>query len=225
MASSPSVRLREAGTSKPVRRAGGRRLSATHILIAIVVILAFVLNLLVLRDRSATTLIAVADRPLAAGSTFNTDGIRLVSVDADFEGLQHLVTEQDLRGLEGWVLERSIAEGELLDFSALVEPGASPGLRSMSVPVPVEHAAGGLLREGDRVDVISVVDGLASFVASDLEVLSVAESTGAAIGSTSGFHLVLAVDAKSALRLAEAIESGSIEVVRSTGAPAPGEGG
>ena len=45
----------------------------------------------------------------------------------------------------------------------------------MSIPVPVEHAAGARIVVGDRVDVITVTDGAARYVASDLLVVSHAE--------------------------------------------------
>jgi Flp pilus assembly protein CpaB len=88
----------------------------------------------------------------------------------------------------------------------------------MSLPVPVEHAAGGSLSAGDRVDVISVSDGSAGFIATDLEVISVASGDSASIGSITAHHVTVAVEAEQALRLAEALDSGSIEIVRSTGA-------
>lgn len=218
MTLSPSTKQREAGSLQPARRRLGRRLSATHVLIAVVVILAFVLNLLVLQDRSATTLVAVADERLLAGTPIEASNLRLVPVDSGFEGLSDLITEQQLGDFEGWVLSRSIAEGGLVDRSALVEPGAEPGLRSMSLPVPVEHAAGGALVEGDRVDVISVIEGSASFVAVDLEVVAVSERPSGAIGSIGEYHVVLSVTADDALDLARAMDAGSIEIVRSTGA-------
>jgi len=214
----PSTRVRDVGTPKPARRRIGRPLSAAHILIAVVVILAFVLNLVVLQDRNAVTLVAVATEPLAAGSTIDRGDLRLVPVDSDFEGLSELVTEGELTRLDGWVLSRSITPGGLLDTSALVEPGATSGLRSMSLPVPVEHAAGGMLVAGDRIDVVSVVDGSARFVASDLEVISVSESSSSAIGSISAYHIVVSVEAQQALDLARALDAGSMEIVRSTGA-------
>lgn len=218
MTTSPSTKLREAGTSKPARRRVRRRPSATHVLIAVVVILAFVLNLLVLRDRDATTLVAVADQPLTTGSVLTTDSIRFVPVDSTFAGLDHLVTEGDLTGYEGWVLDRAIAEGGLLDTSVLVEPGDRSGLRSMSIPVEREHAAGGSLVAGDRVDVISVDDGVASFVATDLEVTGVAEQSTGSIGSIGAFHVVVSVTADQALALSAALDMESLEIIRSTGA-------
>ena len=218
MTSSPSTKLREAGSSKPARRRSGRRLSATHVLIAVVVILAFVLNLLVLQDRSATTLVAIADRSIAAGNILELDAVRLVPVDSAFEGLGALLDEDDLARYEGWVVDRSIAEGSPVDASALTAPGPASGARSMSLPVPIEHAAGGSLSAGDRVDVIAVQDGVAGFVAVDLEVIRVAETATGSIGVTGTYHVVVAVEADEALRLAEALEAGSMELIRSTGA-------
>lgn len=218
MTVSPSTKQREAGSLQPARRRLGRRLSAAHVLIAIVVILAFVLNLLVLQDRSAKSLVAVANERLAAGTPFDRSSMRLVPVDSDFEGLADLLTEAELETFDGWILSRSIAEGGIIDHSALVEPGAAPGLRSMSIPVPVEHAAGGAVVEGDHIDVISVVEGTAMFVAADLEVVSVSERATGAIGSFSEYHIVVSVTGDQALELAQALDSGSIEVVKSTGA-------
>lgn len=213
-----STVTREAGTSKPSRRPTRRRLSASHLLIATVAILAFALNVLALRSRDATTLVAVADRPLAAGSVFNTDSVRMIEAPADFEALESLIEPGALAEFDGWVLQRSVAPGGLFDVGAFVEPGASDGLRSMSVPIDVEHAAGGTIGAGDRVDVISVVDGTASFIGTDIEVVSVAELSGGSLGAIGDYHIVVAVEAEQALRLAEAIDVGSIEIVRSTGA-------
>lgn len=222
MTQSPSTKAREAGSPKPPRRRTGRRLSVTHVLIAIVVILAFVLNLLVLRDRSSTTLVAIAERPLTTGSVLSNESVRLVPVDSGFEGIGSMVTEETLDSHLGWVARRAIPEGETLSISALVEPGDGSGLRSMSVPVSIEHAAGGSLVPGDRVDVISVVEGTANFVATDLEVTGVAEAATGAIGAGGSYHVVLAVTAQQALSLASAVDMGSLEIVRATGAEAAG---
>lgn len=225
MALSPSTETREAGSLPPSRRRFGRRLSASHVVIAIVVVLAFVLNLLVLHDRNSATLVAVASQPLAAGSALDPASLRLVPVDSGFEALPGLVTETQLEEMNGTVLSRSIPEGGLIERSALVAPGSAPGLRSMSLPVPVEHAAGGTLVAGDRVDVIAVTDGVAGFVASDLEVISVSERGSGGIGTVSGHHMVVAVDADQALALARALDVGSVEIVRSTGAEPVGGSG
>ena len=150
--------------------------------------------------------------------------MRLVPVDSDFEAIDRMVTEEDVAGFMGWMVGRHLAEGEVVGVSALVEPGDGPGLRSMSFPVPIERAAGGSLVAGDRVDVISVIDGQAGFVASDLEVTGVAETATGGISMVGTYHVVVAVTAEQALALAAALDSGSVEVVRSTGAGLAGAG-
>lgn len=220
MTSPPTTPLREPGSQAPARRRLRRRPSAAHILIAVVVILAFLLNLLVLRDRSSTTLIAVARQSLATGSVLSPDNVRFISVDSDFESLDHLITEDSLATYDGWVLGRAIAEGAVLDISSLVQPGDSSGLRTMSIPIDREHAAGGSLVPGDRVDVIAVSDGVSGFVATDLEVTGVSDESSGGIGAVSAYHVVLSVDAEQALALAAALDSGSLEIIRATGAEA-----
>ena len=219
MTVSSTSTVREAGTSQTARRPNNRRLSASHVLIGVAVLLAFALNALALRDRSATVMVAVAETPLSAGLVLSGDDLRLVPVAADFEGLTGIVTEDLLPGLEGWVLQQAVAEGGLLTSSALVEPGAGEGLRAMAVPVAVEHAAGDTIVAGDRVDVILVSDGSASFVVAGIEVLGVSDRSAGSLGASNNHHLVLAVDADQALLLAEAMAGDGIEVIRSTGAP------
>lgn len=163
-------------------------------------------------------MVAVADRPLVGGTTFDVDAIRLVPVDADFEGLDALVSEEGLSSYDGWVVSSAVPRGTPLRVVDLVPPGAVSGLRSMSLPVPIEHAAGGSIDRGDLIDVISVTEAGARYVATALEVISVSEASTGSIGATGGYHVVVAVEATEALRLAEALESGSIELIRSTGA-------
>lgn len=91
----------------------------------------------------------------------------------------------------------------------------------MSVPIDPDHAVAGALRQGDRVDVIEVRDGTAAYLITDAQVLDVptAEQRGG-LGSLNRFSITLAVDDETALRLATALRSGSLDVVRSTGSRA-----
>lgn len=218
----PSTTTREAGTSQPARRSGRWRPSLSHILIGLAAILAFVLNLVVLQDQSSTVLVAVADGPIAQGTVFNLEDARFVPVAADFAGIDSLLTQSEASSSEGWIVDRPISEGSVIDAAAVVEPGAPSGLRSMSIPVNLEHAAGGAVRSGDRVDVIAVSDGRASYVISDVGVIAVADLNGDAFGAIGDYYVVVAVDAEQALALAEAMASGAVELVRSTGAPPVG---
>jgi Flp pilus assembly protein CpaB len=215
---------REAGTSQPAGRDDRRRLSASHVLVALAVVLAFVLNILALQDRSASVLVAIADRSIVPGEAFRSDMVRLTPVSSDFEGLSSLVTEDSLESFSGWVAQRAMVEGDLIGKSSLAQPAASRGRRSMSVPIEISRAAGGTVVAGDRVDVIAVRDGVASFIVSDVEVLAVPVVDGTALTARDHF-LVLAVDADEALALAEAMAAGAVDVVRSTGAHRPEQEG
>jgi Flp pilus assembly protein CpaB len=220
----PSVLTREAGTSAPTTRSARYRPSLSHIVIALATLLAFGLNYLALQNRNATSLVAIAASPLAEGTQFGAESVRLESLPADFAGLDHLVVEEDVAALEGWIVARSMAEGEPIGRSDLIRPGADGGLRTMSIPVPMEHAAGATVVVGDRVDVISMVADAPSFVATDLEVVSVGEASQTGLTVAGPYHVVVAVDTRQALALAKAIAEGSVEVLRSTGAVALPEG-
>jgi Flp pilus assembly protein CpaB len=118
------------------------------------------------------------------------------------------------------VATRRIAAGEPLVHSALSPAAAPDGLRAMSVPVPAEHAVGGELSVGDRVDVINADGPQALYVVRSAEVIGVAPRRGSAgfSSSSSAFYVSIAVDSDTALRLAAAIRAGKVEVVRATGA-------
>jgi len=222
----PLTSLREAGTSPAARRRAIRRPAFSHVLIALAVILAFVFNLLALQDRSDTQLVAVVEEPLVAGSVISPRDIRFVPVGSDFEGLAGLITEDAWPGLEGWVVNRSIASGVPLDLGSLSEPIAGGGLGVMSIPVAVEHAAGGLLQVGDRVDVISISDVGPEFVATGLSIVSLGTTDRSGLGGLGEYHIVVAVTPSQALGLAAAIDAGSLEVIRATGLGASdGDGG
>jgi Flp pilus assembly protein CpaB len=219
----PSVVTREAGTSQPTGRTVRRRLSASHLLVALAVVLAFVLNILALQDRSASTLAVVADRPIAAGTALTAELVRLAPIPADFEGLGSILVDESLDGYLGWLVERSVPEGGVIASSILGEPATSSGLRMMSLPTEVARSAGGTIGVGDRVDVITVVDGQASYVVAGVEVVGVSGPDGAGLGAVE-HHVVVAVDADQALALAEAVALGPIDVIRSTGAPPAASG-
>ncbi len=214
-----TTKPREAGSLPPTGRTVRWRPSLSHILIGLAAILAFALNLVALQEKSSTTLVVVADGPIAAGTLFSQEDIRLVPVPTDFVGLDSLLTKSEALAAEGWIVDRPIGASAIIEASAVVEPGGPSGLRSMSIPVNPEHAAGGAIRSGDRVDIISVSDGQASFVVSDVGVIGVANASGDAFGVSGDYFIVVGVDADQALALAEAMASGSVELLRSTGAP------
>jgi SAF domain len=221
----PSVGLREAGTSNGIRRPVRRRIGLSHVLVAVAALLAFIFNFLALQNREATVMVAVVDTEVAAGSVFTADMVRLEPIPAGFSGLDRLITDADMGVVEGSVVTRSLAPGQLVDRGFLASGGGHVGWRSMSIPVSVEHAVGGRMTVGDRVDVISVTDGDPEYVASGLEVVDLRPVDSGGLTGSGPFFIVVGVTSDQALALAAAIDAGSIEVIRSTGAsPSVGSG-
>jgi Flp pilus assembly protein CpaB len=181
-------------------------------------VLAFTVNLVVLRSRDDTTPVAAVRTGVVAGEVVDSADIRLVEVDVDADILSSLFQANEVQQLVGMVATRQLVPGELLNRSALIPAAGAGGLRAMSVPIDPAHAVGGDLVAGDRIDLIHVTEAGPQYVLVGAEVLSVATPDGAALTGSTGFYVVIAVTEASALKVAAAINDGKIELVRSTGA-------
>jgi Flp pilus assembly protein CpaB len=186
------------------------------LLIIAAALLAFVFNFLALQERDEVTMVAIAAEPLTAGSILEPSSIEWVPIASDFEGMSGLIMEADGAIVDGSVVGEPLTVGSPILRSSLLSPGSGTGLRTISVPIGVEHAAGTTLRVGDRVDVISVVEGKPTFI--------LANTSQGALAGGGPYYVLLAVSAPEALSLAGAIDDGSIEIVRSTGAAPIEEG-
>lgn len=202
------------------RRPLRTRLASGHLLMILAGVLTFVLVANALRSRDATVQVAVAAGELAPGAVVGPGSTRTATLPASSSLREALVTPETLRGGR-WVATRRIAAGEPVVASAVAKAAAPNGLRAMSVPVSPDHAAGGELNVGDRVDVINADGAQALYVVRNAEVIGVAPRRGSAgfsSSSTGQFYVIIAVDADPALRLAAAIRAGKLEVLRTTGA-------
>ncbi|HMG45502.1 MAG TPA: RcpC/CpaB family pilus assembly protein [Acidimicrobiales bacterium] len=196
----------------------GRRLARGHWVALTLGLLAFLVNIAVLRDRSEVVQVPVAREAIGPATEITEGMVRFVEVPADSPLASGMVAQDALAG-GGLYARRQIAAEEPLVEGAVVDDVPDDGQRSMSVPVPREHAAGGTLGVGDRVDVIYMADRPV-FAVTDAEVLAIGDETSGSNGRPAGeYHLVLAVDAAETLRLAAALDSGKLDVVRATGAP------
>lgn len=196
------------------------RWSRAHVAIVATGLLAGGLNLAALTERNAPVPILVAARTLQPGARLQPGDLSVAEIDAEDPLLRMLLTSGDERA-QGWLLPHGLGAGEPVRLSDLRPPSWTDGQRAMSVPVEVEHAVGGALREGDVVDVVGVADGGASWVLLGAEVLDVPEEdAGGGLGSVTAYAITLAVTEEQALRLALALREGQVEIVRSTGARA-----
>ena len=205
------------GPGRVRRRNPLTRVSAAHLLMVLAGVLAFATNLVVLRNLDETRAVAVAAIDLPAGRTLEAIHIRAVEVDVEEEVYARLIPWAEATTLVGQVSAHPIGEGDLVQPGDFRDASGPAGLRSMSIPIDAEHAVGGQLGSGDRIDLILVGDDGPRYVLAGAEVLAVS-ATGelGALGS-GDFYIVVAVDADAALRVAQAIRDGRIEVVRSTG--------
>jgi Flp pilus assembly protein CpaB len=206
------------------QRAGlGSRLSAGHVVMIVAGILAFVATAGVLRSRDATVPVAVAARDIPPGAVVDRGAVRSVPLSQKSPLVAAVLGPTALDG-QHMVAARLIRAGEPLRRSD-VRTGAGDGLRAMSVSVNRDHAAGGELVVGDRVDVIQASPTGATYVVRDAEVLAVppkGNNSGLGLGNgASNYYVTVAVDGDAALRLAAAIQGGKVEVLRSNGAAPP----
>lgn len=188
--------------------------------------LAFVLSASVLRDRADHVEVLVAARDIPAGTELSTGMVRSIELDAHSPLAATLVLSSRLR--PGMVVSGVIAEGSPIRTSDLVAAGEGDRLRSMSIQVDRAQAVGGDLAVGDRIDVIHVVGGTATYVVAGVQVIDVASSqnsrglTGS--GAAGGFFVVVRVDADQALAIAGAMDDGGVQIIRSTGAEPVADG-
>jgi Flp pilus assembly protein CpaB len=126
------------------------------------------------------------------------------------------------RALEGATLSRAVLEGELIHDGWLADDAQVGQGRAMTIPVSPEHAVGGALRSGDRVDVYATFDpgdarARTTLLARDVTILEIVTAGGFALDEEAVIGLTVSISAEEATRLAFAIRTAEIDVVRITG--------
>jgi len=181
-------------------------------------LLAFVIVLAILRDREAVVQIPVVVSDIAAGATVDSDDVRLMTLqEPSADLLSIVVTAEDYETAvaEGQTAVRRIAADSMLSRVDLADRTATTALRTISLAVASTDAVGRSLVAGDRVDLISVTDGRAAYVVTEVEVVAVASNTQP---SQAGAAVTVAVGAPASLRIAWALSRGELRIVRATGA-------
>lgn len=184
-------------------------------------ILAALLVARVMRTNQETVSVAVASRDIAAGAPITSDAVSWVSLPARSSLAPSLAGPAQINLSRPPVAAIRIHQGDPIRRGDL-GAGLAANQRAMSIPLTAEHAAGGQLAEGDRVDVIAPAAAGSAYVLRGAPVLAVpARPRGpATLGdATSGnYFVVVGVGPDDALRLATAVRDGKVEVLRSTGA-------
>jgi Flp pilus assembly protein CpaB len=203
------------------RRSVFSRMSFGHVLMIFAGLMAFVLNVALLRGGDETVDIAVARSGLDAGQRLSLGDLAFEQIPAAIPLADRLVVSSSVEPLLGQVLIRPVAAGAPL-FGEDLRPAAAPDSgRAMSIPIPPNQAVAGDLARGDRVDVVRVDGDISAYAAVGLEVLQVEELGDERFASSSGWSVTLRVDELSALEVASAFAADHIFLVRSTGSPVP----
>jgi Flp pilus assembly protein CpaB len=208
-------------TGRAVAKAARRARPTPRIAVAVVLgLLAFVVFLAATADRGKKTAVAVAAQPIPVGAVITEAMVSPVEVDSDSTLADSLVPMVDIAD-GGVVANRTILAGEPVSRTAIGEGGGAPSQRVMSIPVPIENAAGGDISVGDQVDVIDTVDGLSRYVLVGADVVGRAENSDR-LGASGTFWVSVTVDEAEAIAVADALSDGKVLVLRSTGVtPAP----
>ncbi|MFQ5554146.1 MAG: SAF domain-containing protein [Acidimicrobiia bacterium] len=211
----------DSGAPSRSRRPLTSYLSLAHVIMLVAGTLAFLLVLLVLRDRDATTEVVVAAGDLEQGQTVDADSLRVVDLPAAVLELGSLAapalatTATDA----GWKVQVALAEGAPLRIGDVAPPLSHGVGRLMAISVDPNRAVAGALVPGDRVDVIRAAPDRAQYVSQYLEVVGVDSGGSRSGGST--LTLTVVVTPEAGLLIASALSAGDVHVVRSTGAAAP----
>ena len=205
----------------PIHRSLLSRVKLGHIVMVLAALFAGVFNLAVLRGNDATMEVVVAATDLRAGTTLTMSHFDVAVIPADDLLSSRFVPADELNTSVGRLTTRSIAAGDPVLSSDLLALTNSDGLRAMSVPIDQSRAVSGQLARGDSVDIVLVSDGVATYIATGIEVLDVPNADTNALGARTGYAPTLAVDANQALRIASALDLGDVHIIRSTGSAVP----
>lgn len=206
------LRATETPSTAPSRGSGGLlgRLSLGHLAVALAALLAFVANVAFLRAQDDMVGVVALSRAVSAGSTVTAADLSMVEVAADGMVIQGLF--RDSEGVVGQVATRNLAVGSLVGQNDVLAHLAPPGMKTMAIPVSPAHAAGGLLRVGDMIDIVDVGAEGATHVVRGASVLAVPASD-TRLGSAGPDHVVIGVMDDDVLAIAQAIADGEVDIV------------
>lgn len=207
-------------TPEQIGRRVKTRFGTAHLVAVVAGLVTAVLLLSWTRGQDEVVPVLVAAEEIRAGALLDSSDLRLTEIAADSAVVPALLSGAELEAVSGQVATRSIAPDEPILRSDLRPVVAEGGRRAMSFPLPQANAVGGDLVVGDEVDVLVVTDEGTRFVAENIPVLAVPEgSESGLVAGSSAWWVVLAVEDRDALEIADAVEHGTVYLLRSTGTP------
>lgn len=177
--------------------------------------------------RGPSTEYVVAAQDLVAGHVISPSDLDTVAVD--LPAAQAAGTYRDASSLAGKLLLAPIAEGELLQSSAVGEAVAD-GVPTVAMSLPTAAAVGGDLRPGDLVDAYvtfgSELEARTRLVAGSATVVAVSSPSEDAVAAAGQVQVRLAVeDPDHRIELINAVNAGTVTLVAVSGGRGRGERG
>jgi Flp pilus assembly protein CpaB len=174
----------------------------------------------VMAQSASTVRVWEATRDLGPNSTLASGDLRLADVHLSSDMLQRYAAAS--KDVMGSTLVRAVAAGEILPLSSLASDASAAQAKSMTLPVTPEHAVGGQLRPGDRVDIFASFDSgdvsaRTTLVARSVAVIDIVNQGGFGIADGSMVGITVAVAPSDAPRLAFASHNADFDVVRVNG--------
>ena len=170
----------------------------------------------VMAQADVTTGVWASTKDLPAGARLTADALEVSQVRLPAEIVDHYISASD--PVEGAVLTRPIRRGELVAEGWLSTGDAASAGRSITIPVSPEHALGGNLRPGDRVDVYGTfhsgdIRARTVLLIRDIEVLDVVTTGGLVMDERSVVGVTVALTPEEAARTAFAIRTAEIDLI------------
>lgn len=169
---------------------------------------------------------AVAARDIAPGTRLTGQEFSYVALDLPEAQAAGAVSEAQAPQVPGFTTVGPVRAGDLLLSSLLIDDRGADQRYTMSFSVPDERALAGKVGVGEVVDVVATYPGTAGRAYTDIvvrgaEVLELAERAGQ-LGQTTQTFLVALTDLVAVQRLAHAIDTAEVFIVRpGTGADDP----
>lgn len=216
------------GLDVPVARRAERPawINVRTVLGLLLFVVALVAGQRTLQAADDTIGIWTATRDLSAGTTLQSGDLRVSRVHLPPDVARgYLAANIEL---DGAIVTRTIRAGELLPQAWVSEELVSSSA-AMTIPVTPEHALGGALRPGDRVDVIATfnagdIRSVTQVVVEGAEILDVVTAGGLVVGEKAIVGVTIAIDPGDGKRVAAAIRNGDIDLVRIDGSNSGGSG-
>ncbi len=162
-------------------------------------------------NRPPTTSYLVATRDLLANAPIGPGDIRSVTMKLpDSVRLRAFTRKEDLDGTN---LVGPLGAGELFQHSNVNRLAGGPGSQEMSFPIESAFAAGGRIRSGERIQVLSTVNASTEVLAANALVVNIDRADPNSAGGTLTITIAVGPEFDQA-RFAQAVHTNRLTVVR-----------